>query len=345
MEFKTFSQNKHFWSDVDTRLIELTALAVALRPTTALLGRHHHGVSIATAQRRIAHVGDLCTKEMSRSVTFCPPVIVLDGLWITKMMPTGRFKKDKKGRQRREKRGQKIPVLFASGIDPVTGEKQVLAWVQGSQEDAGSWQKLLDILQKRGVSYEHGLRLFIHDGSAGLELAFEIVDFPSVKRQRCVFHKLRNVLRAIVGRPKMSREEKKGLVKTILQEAAAIYQAADAPEARQRLAAFAEKWRQAEADAVATLERDFEATLACYAVQEEALQETGQIWPMKYLRTTSALERQNETCRAKFRQARAFWSTDGLDAAVYLRTHAYPALKDGFSDTQLARLAISIWQT
>ena len=47
-----------------------------------------------------------------------------------------------------------------------------------------------------------------------------------------------------------------------MEQASAIYQAESPEEAQQRLTAFAQQWRARTPKAVATLERDFEQTIA-----------------------------------------------------------------------------------
>jgi transposase-like protein len=67
---------------------------------------------------------------------------------------------------------------------------------------------------------------------------------------------------------------------------------------------------------VATLERDFEQTIAYYQLSGV---------PQEWIRTTSLLERTNRELRRKFRQAVTFGSQKGAQVAIYLqvqRLHA-----------------------
>ena len=61
---------------------------------------------------------------------------------------------------------------------------------------------------------------------------------------------------------------------------------------------------------MATLQRDFEQTIAFYAL--EGIQR-------EIIRTTSLLERTNRQLRRKFRQACSFASQRGAEAALYLQ--------------------------
>lgn len=306
------------WSDMDALSLEFVALRLSLRSTVTVLERTSgQAISIGTVQRRVQRTVRLTVHEMQQRVLTSPPVILLDALWGTVMVETGEKKRDKKGRLRKVKRGKKIPVLVALGMDPQTGETSVLTWVQGVAEGIEDWTRLLTALHERGVHWQSGLRLFVHDGSAALETALGIVDFGAVRRQRCIFHKLRNVGRDVMGSEGMSRPERRERIKAVLADASAVYKAVSAREARERAAAFRATWGEREPKAVATLERDFEDTLSCYAVQEEA-RETGQTWFLQYLRTTSALERLNRDLRSKWRQAGAFGSGDGQTGAFGL---------------------------
>src|SRR6266581_3554615 len=62
--------------------------------------------------------------------------------------------------------------------------------------------------------------------------------------------------------------------------------------------------------AVATLERDFEQTIAYYALEGVA---------RELIRTTSLLERTNRELRRKFRQVCCFGSPKGAQVAIYLQ--------------------------
>jgi Transposase, Mutator family len=316
--FDVLNAYDRVWSDIDTVSMGLVAWSVSLRTIGAVVQlQSGQVISIGTTQRRVKRVAALAAVQMRQKLTHSPAVIVLDGLWGSVMVETGETKKDKRGRLRRVKRGKKIPLLVALGVDPVTGETTLLAWRQGTAEGVDDWTALLTTLYERGIHADSGLRLFIHDGCAGLESALEMVDFGAVRRQRCVFHKLRNVARDVLGHEGMTRAEKRARLLAVLEEATAIYDAPSAAEARERAAAFRLHWHEQEPKAVATLERDFEMTVTYYALLDEA-QATGCAWRPQCLRTTSLLEGENGSLRAKWRQARSFWSVEGQTGALWL---------------------------
>lgn len=59
-------------------------------------------------------------------------------------------------------------------------------WERTEQEDAASWERLLEWPRQRGLVAERGLRLIVSDGSDGLKAALERVDSgPGVRHQQC----------------------------------------------------------------------------------------------------------------------------------------------------------------
>ena len=63
-------------------------------------------------------------------------------------------------------------------------------------EDENSWLLFLSELEALGVRGDNGLELLIHAGGSGLCAALRTVHFAASK-QRCLFHKLRNLYNAI----------------------------------------------------------------------------------------------------------------------------------------------------
>ena len=163
-------------------------------------------------------------------------------------------------------------------------------------------------LWERGLRPEAGLQAVIRDGCGELGEAIAWVYGSTVLEQRCIFHKLRNV--ADKCREELKGEANKETRKQLLEQASAIYQAESAEEARQRLAAFAEQRRARTPKTVATLERDFEQTIAYSALDGVA---------RELIRTPSLLERTNRELRRKFRQVCCFGSLKGAEVAIYVQ--------------------------
>jgi transposase-like protein len=243
-----------------------------------------------------------------------PPVVRLDGIWITVMFPTGKTQTDRLGRQRMVKQAKKVPILAAQGVWPLTGQTRLLAWTRAEGEDTASWQQFLEQLFDAGITCENGLALLVSDGAPGLLAARENV-YWQVPLQRCVFHKLRNVAQTLSTPSGLDRQAGQYYRTQFLRQAAHIWQASDEMEARQRYAAFCQRWQSQQPKAIQTLRRDFDATLAFYTVQEQAA-ERNEDWPAYRLRTTSPLERTFRDFRRRYRLAVVFHSEAGACATT-----------------------------
>jgi len=195
--------------------------------------------------------------------------------------------------------------------------------VIGAAEDQSSWQELLYKLGTMGYRADE-LRLLICDGSPGFEAARQRV-FPSVPLQRCIFHKIRNFIRAILVPPDLDRKAAREFRQPFIAQVCTIWQAEYEGQARKIHEALCQQWVKGQPKAVAVLQRDFDLTLTFYQVRRDAA-EQGSLWRPSLLRTTSHLERENRNFRCRLRKAVVFHSSDGLSAAIYqnlfLRTAA-----------------------
>jgi transposase-like protein len=152
--------------------------------------------------------------------------------------------------------------------------------------------------------------LFIHDGGSGLKASLKRW-YWEVPSQRCVFHKLRNVWKAIVVPEEYPPQKRRTLKRQLIRQAAAVFRASDLGQAKVLLADFKEMWGESQSGAVDTLFRDQDDTLRFYTFLE-----ANPNWKAEALRTTSCLERINRKLRRVFREAGAYHSPEGLNAAV-----------------------------
>ncbi len=318
-EFVHLSPYGRLWFDLEERARELAAMCVSLRDGVRVLSwQNGQPVCIATLNGLVNKAADLAQAFHAGRLERVPAVVMLDGVWLKVLEPTGEQYIDKKGRQRDRLKKRKFPLLVAYGLDPVSGERWVLDWEKGREEDLESWRKLLMRLQTRGLSERAGLKLLVHDGSLGLGKALELVFFGDrVQHQRCVFHKLQNVKRDVVGEEGMSPKERRQRRHEVLADATWVYRGQDEGEIRQRLEEFRAKWQGQEPKAVETLERNFDQTLAYLQVLDKARRRREE-WKVECLRTTSPLERVQREFRHKARQATIFHSHKGVDAAIQL---------------------------
>jgi len=319
LEFGTLAPYQRGWADLQERARELAGLCLSLSKVREVLARDNgQPLARSTLARWVQQAAALGEALRAGPLGRVPAAVMLDGIWAKLMVPTGEYFTDRRGRRRPRVRRGRAVLLVACGVDPAGGARGVLDWERADAEDEASWRRLLERLLARGLRADAGLQAFIHDGSSGLEAALGQVHFgPGVLQQRCVFHVLANVRDAVRGEAGMDRRAKRERRRQVLQEAAAIWQGADRPEVQRRRRAFCAAWRQREPEAVATLERHFGATLA-YLQALERGRELGQAWQARYLRATSLLERANRGLREKLRQAGAFHSEAGLQAAVVL---------------------------
>lgn len=183
--------------------------------------------------------------------------------------------------------GCKMPILAIIGIT-LEGQREVLAFSVGDRENQAAWEELLEDLKRRGVKQ---VELWITDGKQAMLNAIEL-KFAGSQRQRCVKHKMDNVLGYI---PDKQREQ-------VEPELKAIFYQQNRQKADQEVAAFCQKYAQIYPTAVACLKRDLEACLTFYAFPEAH-------W--KTIRTTNVIERLfGEVKKRSHKMAAAFRNED-----------------------------------
>jgi putative transposase len=312
--FAILEKYQRFWMDLDQHVLFGSGFGESLRHLQERWSATVEGsVGLRTLNERINQIEPLAKSAHTVPMTDVPPVLQLDGIWVTIQSEQEPIKPDKRKRQRKTRTGRKMVILVALGFWP-DGRREILDWQVASSEDHREWEVLVQRLWERGCRSEQGLQLVVRDGSGGLGEALALVYGAKVLEQRCIFHKLHNV--STKCRSELKGKEKRDLRKQLMEQAAAVYQAENAAEAYQRLAEWAKQWREQASQSVATLERDFEQTLVFYSLSN--------LTP-EWIRTTSLLERTNRELRRKFRQAVTFGSQKGAEVAIYLqvrRLHA-----------------------
>ncbi len=179
--------------------------------------------------------------------------------------------------------GCKMPILAVVGIAE-TGEREVLAFSVGDRENEQAWKDLLEDLKQRGVK---AIDLWVSDGNKAMLNAIT-AKFGTAPRQRCVMHKMDNVLSYI---PTKQQDQ-------IKQEVRALFYQKDRQAADQAVAAFIEKYQKVYPTAIECLQRDLEACLTFYTYPKEH-------W--KTIRTNNVIERLfGEVKRRSHKMAAAF---------------------------------------
>ena len=314
--FQTLRPRQRIWDDLAGEIRERYGWGMSLRWIKECLdARLGSSVGLRTLNERVRQIAQLVPPWRQEVLAEVPPVVRVDGIWVTLMVPTGEVKRDRLGRWRPVKEGRKVPILVAQGLWPSSGRQEVVAWVLGQKEDKGSWEALLTQMYGRGICPERGLRLLVGDGAAGLREALRTV-YWDVPLQRCIFHKLRNIWRDILLPEGLEGEAALSYKRRFIRSAARVWQAPDAAEARRRLWCFCKKWEEEQPAAVATMRRDFEDTLTFYQVQAAA-ELRGEVWPAHRLRTTSPLEREIRASRRRLDGVVLFHSPSGLKAVFH----------------------------
>lgn len=186
-----------------------------------------------------------------------------------------------------EGEGQKMPILALIGIRE-DGQREVIAFTTGERENQGAWENLLSDIKARGVET---VDLWITDGHQAMLNAIGL-KFPLSKRQRCVRHKMENVLSHV---PDKQRD-------AVREELRAIFYQPTRAQAEQLTAAFKAKYQPHYPSAIACLERDWAACLTFYDYPE-------QHWVN--IRTSNIIERTFEEVKKRSKKMAAAFRNEG----------------------------------
>ena len=201
-----------------------------------------------------------------------PPVLIVDGVWVQVLAPTGTTWTDRSGHQRQEMRGQERVVLAVMGVWD-DGRHAILHYQGASAEDIVAWSAVFATLKQRGLD-PNAVRMVVSDGSSGLPSALA-AELPMAQQQRCVVHKVRGLERAFCYRdlptidpttqePLRFEAARRLRRQQLTTDAHAIFEAPTRAEAVERLASFQATWRILEPEVVRLLTKDIELSLTFY---------------------------------------------------------------------------------
>ncbi len=301
--------------DVDAQVRRWGALRLSLREMQAELAELQLSpLALRTLNRRLQQVAAAGAARAATS----PPLLQIDAIWVTQLVPTGTYHRDAKGRLRPNKKRIKRPIFIALGIWPETGQAEVVAWRLAAREDAEDWLAFLSEVEALGIRGDNGLELIIHDGGSGLCAALNVVHFGAAE-QRCLFHKLRNLYKAIrVADDSLSHKQQRRLRKAIFRDFHHIWEAKQFSTALRRYLRVVRLYRTTQPEAVRCLRTDFRTTVAYFALLKRH-----PLWKLTHLRTTSRLERFNRTIRRRLRAVAAYHSDAGLQAMIQHEVRAF----------------------
>lgn len=195
-------------------------------------------------------------------------------------------------------------VVVALGIDQ-SGHKQILGLAEGATENSTVVKSLLTDLVERGFAHTDGV-LAVIDGSKALAKALQEVFGDTILIQRCILHKIRNVLDHVP-------ESAQSATRHRLRKA---YQEPDAAHALKQLKALAQELAYQYPQAAKSLQEGMEET-----VTVQRLQLPGAL--RQALATTNALESINSQFRTHAKNVKRWSSGDQVlrwlaSASLYL---------------------------
>ena len=305
--FSILKAYQRIWDDVIEQIGRWANLGLSLRQMQEEIGE---GIGTQVGLRTLNEYVHAVNMPAALELTSCPPVVMLDAIWVTLLEDTGKTRADSRQRQRPVKARRKVCVLVALGLYPQSQRWGILGWRLAEDESRPAWESLLFDLIERQLYRQRGLELLVHDGSKGLIAALHYL-YPHVPRQRCAFHKLRNLWQSIQVPESLSHRQARQFKQRLLKPIQDIFEAKDSLQAAQLRDAFSKDFANTQPDLLATLQRDWQDTIAFFRVLRRYPK-----WPRSALRTTSLLERVNRMLRRLFRPKDAFHSRAGLIAAV-----------------------------
>jgi putative transposase len=280
---------------VDRIIAEWVACGVSTREVSRLL-EDIFGATLSpgTVSRVVGELDEQIRAFHTRRLTHGYRYLYLDG----KHCYTSHLR-------RRRGRGKKkeAVLLLAWGVRH-DGTEELAGFRAADSESEQAWTDFLTDLWERGLRrrnrWAQTLDMIVTDGDMGLRGALFTV-YPTVPKQRCVFHKVHNIADHL---------RERSLREAILSDAAAIYEGLRTRyQARYRMGQWAERWREAEPEAVSRFSYEFEDTLTYLNAPPEH---------RRRLKTTNPIERLIRELNKKIRRVGIFPSAQSLERAAYL---------------------------
>jgi putative transposase len=281
----------------------------------------HLGFGQVLSPKAVQHLTDVAHREMEAfrqsPLDDTPPVVIVDGINVKVLLPTGTYRTNQRGQRRQVKRREDRVILAALGVWP-DRRHQLLYFEMVDKETKANWKKFFRNLLAKGLDTSR-LQLVVSDGRPGLHTAIQSVFPKTVKHQRCIFHKLKNladnltynnlVLNPDLPYREARKQAKEARARAILRDAASIYVASDMVAIKQRLVDFQQKWASLEPKAVRCFVKDFDLTLHYLRVP----------FPHKrMIRTTNLLERFFREFRSRADEIGCFGSQAQAETLFYL---------------------------
>lgn len=208
-------------------------------------------------------------------------------------------------------------IYVVMGIDE-EGHRQILGFYVGGQESATRCLEIFQDLRRRGVEE---VLIGVADGLTGLKESFLTV-FPKADFQRCVVHKLRNLIVKVRAKDKP----------VILEDVNGVYTSPTIEEALACFRVFEQKWNSKYPREVMSWRNDLDDLLCFYKYPQM----------IRYaLYTTNTIERTMKEIRKRIRPMNSLANLEAAEKIVYLFSTGYNekwekrALR-GFADEEAA---------
>jgi len=207
------------------------------------------------------------------------PVVFLDGMVV---------------KVHQDKRVIKKTIHVALGIN-MEGYKELLGLWMAENEGAKFWMTILTELQNRGLK---DIFIACVDGLSGFPEAIEAV-YPDTKVQLCILHLVRNSLAYVSWKDR----------KAVAADLKAIYRAISEEQAKEALAAFAQKWDEKYPSISQAWTRHWERIIVLFDYPDEI---------RKVIYTTNAIESLNSVIRKAIKNRKIFPHDASALKVVYL---------------------------
>jgi len=264
----------------DDKILSMYARGMTTREIQGHL-EEIYGVEVSPSL--ISSVTDAVVEEVkewqSRPLEALYPILFLDALMV---------------KMRHEGRVENRAVYVAVGID-LEGRKDVLGLWTSANEGARFWLQVLTELRNRGVK---DIFIACVDGLKGFPQAIETL-FPQAQVQTCIVHLVRASLNYVGWKER----------KQVAADLKAVYRAATAEEAEQRLTQFATKWDNRFASIAALWRRQWPQVIPFFAFPAEI---------RKVIYTTNAVESLNMSLRKALKPRMAFPNEEAALKVMYL---------------------------
>jgi putative transposase len=175
------------------------------------------------------------------------------------------------------------------------GFKEIVGFYVGGKESSLGWKEILIDLRNRGLEE---VLLAVFDGLSGLETAVKEV-YPKADVQRCIVHKVRNVLHSV---RKKDKEQ-------ITQDLKQIYRAGTKEEATVKFNEFKVNWNKIYPKIVSSWEEDLSVLLTFYDYPRVI---QSQIY------TTNTIERTIKEVKKRIKTMNSLPNEKAVEKIVYL---------------------------